>query len=67
MQKGIKMSEMFEDYPDIVTIEDLQKMLRIGRNAAYGLIKDGTIKTIRVSPRKVIIPKTSVINFVLGY
>lgn len=61
------MNEMFQEYPDIVTVDDLQKMLRIGRNTAYGLIKDGSIKTIRVSPRKVIIPKSSVINFVLGY
>lgn len=58
------MNEMFQEYPDIVTVDDLQKMLRIGRNTAYGLIKDGAIKTVRVSPRKVIIPKKSVIDFV---
>ena len=31
-------SELFKDYPDIITIIDLQAMLHIGRNAAYKLL-----------------------------
>jgi excisionase family DNA binding protein len=37
-------------------------MLHIGRNAAYDIVKEGKIKTIRIGKRY-IIPKTSVINF----
>lgn len=55
--------EMFKDYPDIITIIDLQAMLHIGRNAAYKLLQDNSIVSIRVG-KKYIIPKASVANFV---
>lgn len=56
-------AEMFKDYPDIITIIDLQAMLHIGRNAAYKLLQDNSIVSIRVG-KKYIIPKASVANFV---
>lgn len=56
--------DVFKEYPDVVSIEQLQTMLNIGRNAAYKLVNTGEIKTIRVGKRY-IIPKTSVISFVL--
>lgn len=59
------MSELFENYPDIVTVEDIQSMLRIGRNAVYGLLKDNSIATVRLG-KKYIIPKKSVANYVLA-
>lgn len=52
----------FGNYPDVVTPEDIQKMLRIGRNSVYDLLKQGKIKSLRVG-KKYLIPKTSVINF----
>lgn len=52
----------FDNYPDIVTPEDIQKMLRLGRNSVYALLKQGKIKSLRVG-KKYLIPKTSVINF----
>ena len=56
-------AEMFKEYPDIITILDLQAMLHIGRNAAYKLLQDNSIVSIRVG-KKYIIPKSSVTNFV---
>lgn len=56
-------SGMFSAYPDVITVEDLMEMLKIGRNTAYTLLKSGTIKTIRVGKRY-IIPKTSVISYI---
>ena len=53
---------LFNEYPDVVTVDDLQKMLKIGRNSAYDILKAGLIKTIKVGKRY-IIPKQSVINF----
>lgn len=53
---------MFKEYPDVVTVEDLQKMLHIGRSAAYSLLKSGRIKTLKFG-KKYIIPKSSVIEF----
>ena len=55
--------DIFKNYPDVVTVEDLQNMLHIGRNTAYGILKDGAIKTIKVG-KKYIIPKQSVIEFI---
>ena len=45
---------MLNDYPDILTVEQLAQILGIGINAAYKLVNDGTIgcrrigKTIRM-------------------
>ncbi|WP_322173289.1 MULTISPECIES: helix-turn-helix domain-containing protein [Acutalibacter] len=55
-------NSIFANYPDIVSVEDVQAMLHIGRNAAYGLLQSGAITTIRVG-KKYIIPKASVIDF----
>ena len=54
---------MFVDYPDVVTIDELQSMLHVGRNTAYKLLQDDRIKTLKIGKRY-IIPKVSVINFV---
>ena len=35
---------MFTEYPDIVGVKDLQKMLGIGRNLAYALVSDGGLR-----------------------
>ena len=54
---------MFPDYPDIVTVHQLQKMRGISRNLAYELINDGEVQAIKIG-NKYKIPKVSVINFV---
>lgn len=61
--RNIQNNEIFRDYPDVVTIDDLQSMLHIGRNTAYKMLQDNIIKTLKVG-KKYIIPKTSVVNFV---
>lgn len=55
-------NSFFANYPDVVSVEDVQAMLHIGRNAAYGLLQSGAISAIRVG-KKYIIPKASVIDF----
>ena len=37
---------MFTEYPDIVTVKDLQAMLGISRHAAYDLLGEGEISCI---------------------
>lgn len=56
-------NELFKEYPDVITIIDLQAMLHIGRNTAYKMLQDNSIVSIRIG-KKYIIPKTSVVNFV---
>ena len=54
---------MFESYPDVVTIDDLQSMLHVGRNTAYKILQKDLIKTLKIG-KKYIIPKASVVKFV---
>lgn len=54
---------MFEDYPDIVSVDELCDMLRCGRNAAYRFLENGQINAIR-NGKKYIIPKQAVCNFI---
>ena len=56
---------MFSEYKDIVTIEELQEMLRIGRSKAYQLLRSGHIKAFH-DGRVWLIPKQSVIEYVIG-
>ena len=53
---------MFENYDDVVTVEQLAKMLKIGRNTAYDLVRTSTIKSVRVG-RKYIIPKSAITTY----
>lgn len=57
------MNEMFKDYPDVVSVEQLKEMLQIGQVLAYKLVKSGEIKARKVG-REYKILKTTVIEFV---
>lgn len=54
---------MFADYPDIVTVAQLQEMLHISRQLAYALINSGQIPALKVG-NSFRIPKIRVIEFV---
>jgi excisionase family DNA binding protein len=58
------MKTMFDSYPDVVSVEEIQQMLRIGKNAVYQLLKDGAIKSIKVGKRYVV-PKKYIIDFLI--
>lgn len=54
---------MFPDYPDIVTVRQLQEMLGISRPLAYDLINSGEVQAVKIG-NSFKIPKVSVINYV---
>ena len=56
--------DMFREYPDIVTVYDMQRMLGIGRNKAYELVHSNMIRCIHIG-RKIYIPKIRIIEFIL--
>ncbi len=55
---------MFAEYPDIVTVAQLQRMLGVSRHLACGLIRDGSIAGIKVGNASRV-PKVSVISYAL--
>ena len=54
---------MFENYDDVVIVEQLAEMLKIGRNTAYELVRAGIISSVRVG-RNIRIPKQTIIEYI---
>lgn len=57
---------MFNEYSDVITVDELCEMLRIGRNKAYKLLCSGEIKAFRCG-RTWVISKEAVSEFVKKY
>ena len=53
---------MFKNYPDVVSVAQLQEMLGIGRNSAYKLLSEQNIKAKKIG-RVYFIPKINIIKF----
>ena len=53
---------MFRQYDDVVGIPDLMRMLKIGKNSAYTLVKNGAIQSIRIGKVHKI-PKKNIIKY----
>ena len=51
-----------DNLPLLLTVHDLASLLRIGRNAAYQLVKDGAVRNIRVG-RSIRIPREALVQF----
>lgn len=54
---------MFEQYEDMVTIDDVCQMLNIGKNGAYRLLKEGKLHAFKIG-RIWKISKFSVMEYV---
>lgn len=55
---------MFKNEPEVLTVPEAAKLLRIGINKTYRLASNGTLGSIRVT-NKVLIPKMSIIAFLV--
>lgn len=53
---------MLNRYNDILTVDELCEVLKIGKNTAYALLKSGEIKSVKIG-RVYKIPKRSVIKY----
>lgn len=54
-----------EDLPLALTVEQLAKVLRIGRGNAYRLVQQGDIRTVRIG-RQIRVPKAELLRY-LGH
>ncbi len=58
----MKVNDFFSDYPDVLTPEEVQKILHTGRNTTYAMLMNGEIRSIKVGG-KYRIPKLFLIDF----
>ena len=52
----------YDQLPLILSVDELTKILGIGRNTAYDLIRCGRIRSVRIG-NKIRIPKDSLLEF----
>lgn len=55
---------MFHDYGDILTVDELMEILKIGRNTAYSLLRNNQIQAVRLG-RTYRIPRENVIEYII--
>lgn len=55
---------MFEQYDDILTIEEVAELLRIGMTQAYRIVRSGNLKGYKEG-KDWKIPKKALINYVV--
>ena len=53
---------MFKNEPDVLTVPDVIRLLRMGKNTVYKLLKDGAIGSIKQG-KKIIVPKVCLVEF----
>ncbi len=56
---------MFDEYPDILTVEEACEALRVGYNAMYELLNSGKLKAYK-NGRVWRIPKTSLKEYLIN-
>lgn len=54
-----------ENLPLALCVDDLMKVLNIGRNTAYALVKSGQLRSVRVG-RQLRIPRDALREFLQG-
>ena len=59
---------MFNQYPDILSVDYLRTALGIGRTKAYELVRTGQIRSVRIGS-SIRIPKTLLLDYIcqIGY
>lgn len=54
--------KMFRNYPDVVNVEQMSKMLNVGKNTAYSLVTQNVIRSVKIG-RVHKIPKINIIRY----
>lgn len=61
--KSTEFKPDLEDIPTILTVKDLQRLLRVSINTAYGLIRSGEIRAKTVG-RQLRIPRSEFLRYI---
>lgn len=62
MRESRDFTTSIDNLPLVLTVDEAGKILRIGRNAAYDLVRCGLISSIRVG-RTIRVPRQAVADF----
>ena len=63
---NIKNSNIMNEMPLVMKVEDLMPILHIGRNTAYELVRSGQIRCLRFGGKTIRIPRDAVLDFING-
>ncbi len=55
---------MFKNEPDVLTVQDVTRLLKIGKNSVYALLKEGKISSIKQG-KKIIVPKVCLVEYLI--
>ncbi|SCY52211.1 Helix-turn-helix domain-containing protein [Butyrivibrio hungatei] len=58
----MEYANMLTEYSDVLSINDIMKILKIGKNTVYGYLKTGTIKSMMIAG-KYRVPKLYLLEF----
>lgn len=60
-QKGAeRLALRLDALPDVLTVVEFARLMRIGRNSAYEAIRRGDVGSVRIG-RRVVVPRTAVL------
>ena len=48
MREKVSQYQMFENFRDVLSVDDLCQALNIGKNTAYKLLNSGDIKSLKI-------------------
>ena len=65
MSKGTNSNAMFQNYPDVVDVDNLSLMLGVSKKTAYRLVANGNISAVKVG-RSYKIPKAFIVQYLVG-
>ena len=54
-----------DDEPQVLTVPEVAEVLRISRNRAYDLVREGRLRSVRVG-RRVLVPRWAVLELLGG-
>ncbi|MEK4508243.1 helix-turn-helix domain-containing protein [Paenibacillus sp. FSL K6-2524] len=55
---------MYDEYNEIITVEELAEYLRIGMNTAYGLVNSGEIQSFKIK-NSYRIQRSAIVDFII--
>lgn len=58
--KAARNALRLDALPDVLTVVEFARLMRIGRNSAYEAIRRGDVGSVRIG-RRVVVPRTAVL------